>query len=286
MAKLHFFPGDYSTETELCKIYKDDFQKTIFEFWDKLKVYIEWDSPEATVAHYRFPDDYNRLWDLCRRDHVVLKHEPKPIEYQNVFERFNNDQLQMLFGSENIHKVVRYFKWYRENHKEYKTSLASDSYMDEGQDAPYYSKRLDLAFRRRIFEMKLSDNKERTPEEIEEIENGLEAVNYLHYILDNPKEMPELTDMILNHLQYMDHKELKKLLMLIDKNFEQKSAGRPKSSWKVMQYDMKGNLVNEYNSRTECMEKNNIKKSLMSLLISGKRQSHKGYKYIEVRVLN
>lgn len=284
MERLEFFEPDFKTREELAKLYMTHFQSTLIKYWDKLKKYIEWNSLEETINHYSF-NDYNRLWDQCRRDNVVLKPKEESIDFKSIFDKFSNEQLQILFESQNMHKVVRYFKWYRENHKQFDRCLPKNDMVEDAKNGAYYQERLSISLRNRTYQNNLDEDRERTKEEIDELENAIEATNYIYFALNNPTEIPELVDLIVNHLQYMDLKNLKKLLMLIDKNFEQKPAGRPQKNWKVLQYDMKGNLVAEYNSRTECMEKNNIKKSLMSLLLSGKRKTHKGYKYVEMRVI-
>ena len=50
---------------------------------------------------------------------------------------------------------------------------------------------------------------------------------------------------------------------------------------KISKYDTNGNLIETYKNRKECMQKNDIKKSMLSQHLNGKKYSIKGYIYKE-----
>lgn len=60
-----------------------------------------------------------------------------------------------------------------------------------------------------------------------------------------------------------------------------KSKGRSKNC-KINKYDSDMNLIETYNSRQECIEKNELKKAALSLHLAGKRYKLNGYIYREV----
>lgn len=58
-------------------------------------------------------------------------------------------------------------------------------------------------------------------------------------------------------------------------------AGRRSNDKKIEKYDLDNNLIETYNNRSECIEKNNLKKSALSLHLNGKRKTLNGYIYKE-----
>ena len=64
---------------------------------------------------------------------------------------------------------------------------------------------------------------------------------------------------------------------------EQEEIERNKNKVKIiLKYDKAGKLIEQYYSRQECIEKNDLKKAALSLHLSGKRKTLNGYVYKEV----
>ena len=94
----------------------------------------------------------------------------------------------------------------------------------------------------------------------------------------------EIYHFIYNTLRYLSIKDLNKLLLLADKKFDDRSKVKSLIGKKIFKYDLDGNLLAVYNSRQECMEDNNIKKSLLSQILAGKRGAKMQYKLVEEKI--
>ena len=93
----------------------------------------------------------------------------------------------------------------------------------------------------------------------------------------------EIYKFIWDTLRFCDTKTLNKLIKLASNHFEIKpsTAHRPKNNKKIYKYDKNNNLIATYNNRTECIEQDGIKKSMLSLVLSGKKKTYNGYIYRE-----
>lgn len=276
--RLEFYEPDFEVRKEVAEIYLKVFQDEIVKNWDKYKDYIEYETPEETIKHYKFPYDYNRIWNLSRNEHIVSapKSNSEQVEIGSIFENFTNEELKMLMEPEMI-QVVKYFKWYRKNNPNITQVLQHDEEQDAkyGGGYPYYTERLYLSLRNGMYEAALNDDKEHSKKEIEELENARDASWYVRNVLYYPDKRPDLVDFIINHLQYVDIKELNKLLKLIDKGFEIREAHRPQLNIPVYVLDKYGELVIRYNNRQECMEKEGLGKQYLQQLLNGNKRRKK-----------
>lgn len=91
---------------------------------------------------------------------------------------------------------------------------------------------------------------------------------------------------ILGTLRFCSVAELKKLLEYADKKFDIAPAHRPRYNKKIYKYDLNGNLIDTFENRAECIEKEGISKPALSQVLSGKRKQHKGFIYKEEDSVN
>lgn len=121
-------------------------------------------------------------------------------------------------------------------------------------------------------------------DELDDYENELYEELHLNDDYDIENECAtkyEIYTFIWETLRFCSIKELSNLCKFADKKFEFNQAHRPRKNAKIFKYDKDDNLIATYNNRAECIEKDNIKKSMLSLVLSGKRKEYKGYKYVE-----
>lgn len=100
------------------------------------------------------------------------------------------------------------------------------------------------------------------------IENGIATFEDVYYF-------------VWNTLQYCTLDELNKLKTYSAKQWKIKPANRPSFNKKIHKYDKLGNYICTYENRQECIKKDNIFKSKLSEVLSGKRYHYKGYHYVE-----
>lgn len=91
----------------------------------------------------------------------------------------------------------------------------------------------------------------------------------------------EIYTFIWETLRYCNVETLKKLTKLADKKFEIKKAHRPSNNKKIYKYDKENNLIETFENRLDCIEKEGISKSSLSNVLSGTRKTLNGYIYIE-----
>ena len=91
----------------------------------------------------------------------------------------------------------------------------------------------------------------------------------------------EILEFIWYTLRFCDARELKRFLKFAENNYEFCKAHRPRFNKKVYKYDLKWNLLATYESRDECIEKEKKKKNALSMVLSGERKQHKGFRYKE-----
>lgn len=87
----------------------------------------------------------------------------------------------------------------------------------------------------------------------------------------------EVYDFIWQTARHLDTRTLDKLL----RKSKLGKAHRPKNNRKIYKYDAQGSLIDTFANRDECMEKDGIKKSMLSSVLSGRRKTYKGYSYVE-----
>jgi hypothetical protein len=183
----------------------------------------------------------------------------------NIFEKYTSDQLKHFC---NIMFVTDVIQWLydEKNSKTYKGQKliendiwVSIQYKNANSRLEYYSLRTEAEQRK--------------------IKTKINALGLILDVLEN--DFDDLYDFIINNVQYAPIDDLRKLLGIIKKNFIINNAGRPTNEKKIYKYDADGNKVAEYKNRAECVEKDEIKKSMLSLVLSGKRNSYNGYKYVE-----
>lgn len=273
--RLEFYKPDFEMRKQIAELHLKAFQNCVVQYWDKLKDYIEYNSPEETIAHYEF-NDYNHLWDCCRRDHIVLLPNEEVVDVESIFDKFSNEQLKDWFNSDEMFKVVRYFKWYRDTHKQFNKIFSKNNSNDDIEHGLYYNERFFIGLRHANYQAMLADeSKEYTEKETEELENGIDATEYLKNVLSNPLKNHELCNMLLNYLQYVSINDLKKLLRLMKTGFEIKEKGRPVFNIPIYVLDKYGELVVRYNNRQECMDKEGLGKVYLSQLLSGNKKRKK-----------
>ena len=102
-------------------------------------------------------------------------------------------------------------------------------------------------------------------------ENGIATLEDIYYF-------------VWNTLRYCSLQDLNKLKQYASKDWSIKPANRPRFERKIHKYDKLGNYICTFENRQDCIRKDNIKKSILSLLLSGKRQHYKGFVYREENI--
>lgn len=87
----------------------------------------------------------------------------------------------------------------------------------------------------------------------------------------------EVYDFIWQTARHLDTRTLDKLL----RKSKIGNAHRPKNNRKIYKYDKQGCLIDTFANRDECIEKDGIKKNMLSMVLTGRRKTYKGYSYVE-----
>lgn len=87
----------------------------------------------------------------------------------------------------------------------------------------------------------------------------------------------EVYNFIWQTARHLDTRTLDKLL----RKSKLSKAHRPKNNRKIYKYDKQGCLIDTFKDREDCINKEGMKKSMLSMVLSGKRNSYKGYSYVE-----
>lgn len=229
-----------------------------------------------------------------------------------TIEQYTTDELKKLYKSYTLYIVTEYFKYY----KRYKNKEKIDflevnipGYISSPAD-----QRVFMGMRVKTLQIKIDVHDYSTENELQNMRNEMltlktcqdvllycasrleefdeetqdELLEELHMNDDYDEENDratklEILEFIWNTLQYCDVQQLNKLIDLADKKFiiEKTIAHRPAKNKPIRKYDKNNNLITIYKNRAECIEKENISKSTLSNLLSGKRKTNNGYKYLE-----
>lgn len=276
--RLEYFPPQQDIRESYAKIKMQDFQQCVIDNWDKLKQYIEWDSPEATIKHYR-PIDYDILWNKCRKDNVILLPKSEPVNVDSILNTLTKTELKSKFDDEEVreylYKVIKYFVWYKKSHTKHDNVICKNNPMDDSIRGRYCNERFQMHLRIATYDNYLNDGIRREEKEVNEIKNAIDACNFLIYLFENPFDVEGILPIINNTLQYMKIKDLNILLKQMDKHFEEVKKGRRENNTPVYVFNKYGEMIKRYNNRQECMETEGLGKTYMSMLLSGKKRRNK-----------
>ena len=119
----------------------------------------------------------------------------------------------------------------------------------------------------------------------DELFEELHSQDFLDEELGRPTK-EEIYNFIWETLRYCDVKTLRRLLNYADKKFDIAPAHRPKYNKKIYKYDKEGNLIDTFNDREDCITKDNVTKNALSMHLTGKRKTLKGFIYKEEETVN
>ena len=110
----------------------------------------------------------------------------------------------------------------------------------------------------------------------EELHMNDEANKYL-----NRATQYEIYKFIWETLRFCDMKTLNVLIKLADKHFIVNKPHRPANNKHIYKYDKNDNLMAMYENREQCIKQEGIAKNALSMVLTGKRKTLNGYKYVE-----
>jgi hypothetical protein len=232
-------------------------------------------------------------------------------------EDYSNEELKRLYNSFSLYIVTEWMKYRKryKNDQNISVLLVSDKPYDTQLDVRFFN-----SMKCKTIEMKLELKDYKTEEEKQQMINektvlkifnevlfwfagGYEALEKdyetgknvmdpdelyeeLHESDDIDREYNKATKyemykFIWETLRFCDAKTLGKLCRLSNSKFEFNKPHRPTKNLPIYKYDKEDNLIEIFKNRSECIEKDNISKAALSMVLSGKRTQYKGYKYRE-----
>jgi hypothetical protein len=221
-------------------------------------------------------------------------------------------ELKKLYKSYTLYIVTEYFKYYKRYKKRDKIDFLEiniPGYISKPEDNCVF-----MSMRIKTLEIKIDNESYDSDAELQNMRNEIltlktcedvllyctnsidkyneetqdQLLEELHMNDEFDKENDratklEILEFIWNTLQYCDLKQLSKLVELADNKFkiEKTVSHRPAFNKPIHKYDKENNLVATYINRAECMAKEHISKSTLSNLLSGRRKTNNGFRYVE-----
>ena len=214
---------------------------------------------------YNYEDEPHYPSILCGLDELKLE----------VGKYKNDKEKQFLEHEVSVLKLFREVRYY------------CDSYIERHKQR-YIENRIDFYKNRCRLDGKVynPDDYDVEAEYYDNNSSEEEMLDELHMNDDIDREYGRATKyeillFIWETLRFCDKKQLDRLIKLADNKFEFNQAHRPRYNKKIYKYDLEDNLIATFENRADCIEKDGIKKSMLSLVLSGKRKTINGFKYVE-----
>jgi len=220
---------------------------------------------------------WNDAMNEARLKNIVLSGR-EPFEKRktiSIFDKYSMDTLKDLYSRDSICTITQYFidEFGKRN---YNGHVLINPEMT-GEGVMYSLNEQNARF-------EYSNGKEKTKAYERKLETRIKASELIKLLLYDKNIGNDGYDFVIQHLQFATLEDLKCLMKLAEKNFIIRKPGKPIKNVQIGKYDKDGTLLTLYKDRKECMKRENISKSALTNVLSGKRKTCKGYLYEEVPI--